>query len=365
MGVSAMVLWVQTSLVSVVIILQNIETSLGCQPTTTIYPGPQPTQPATAPPAPSPATQPPPAPSPPTSAPTNPPTQKPSTTVVKTTTTTKITTTTKAPTTTMKPVAQECTTNTGKSCVFPFLDTCISVKSEKCIFPFYYKGVKYDSCTLYHATGGKPWCATVTDSQGSMKKWGFCFDRTCQGTPSTPKEQYGCVDYQGSSWCATAVGGDDLVRNWDYCKECKEQTTTVPPTTAPPTTTTVAVTGQVTVETVTTTIPSGPKSAEMGCGCNCGCKIPTEYVMAIVSGDIGALTEMAEGQAPMVGRSLKKRKKNKRPKPADLVKGSVSDLTNALGQAGLQLPVECGCDCSCDVEDVGPLVPPTSSPPGG
>ena len=87
------------------------------------------------------------------------------------------------------------------------------------------------------------------------------------------------MDFQGSSWCATAVGGDGLVKNWDNCKECKAQTTT-----APPTTTTVAVTGQVTVETITTTQPGGARSAEMGCGCNCGCKIPAEYVMAIVSG---------------------------------------------------------------------------------
>merc|ERR1719309_1513050 len=87
--------------------------------------------------------------------------------------------------------------------------------------------------------------------------------------------------------------------------------------------------------------------------------------MAIVSGDIGALTEMAEGQPPVAGRSLKRKKK---PKPNKMLKGSVSDLTAALGQAGLQLPVECACDCSCDVEDVGPMVPtqpPAPSPPGG
>ena len=46
-----------------------------------------------------------------------------------------------------------------------------------------------------------------------------------------------------------------------------------------------------------------------------------------IEGDIGALTEMAEGQPPLVGRSLKRKKK-----PKKLLKGSVSDLTAALGQ---------------------------------
>ena len=46
-----------------------------------------------------------------------------------------------------------------------------------------------------------------------------------------------------------------------------------------------------------------------------------------IEGDIGALTEMAEGQPPLVGRSLKRKKK-----PKKVLKGSVSDLTAALGQ---------------------------------
>jgi len=87
--------------------------------------------------------------------------------------------------------------------------------------------------------------------------------------------------------------------------------------------------------------------------------------MAIVSGDVGALIQMAQGgQLPVPGRSLSRKKK---PKQQKLPRGSVADLTAALGQAGLQLPVECGCDCSCDVQDVGPMVatppPPPSLPP--
>jgi len=124
----------------------------------------------------------------------------------------------------------------------------------------------------------------------------------------------------------------------------------------------MTVTGAVTVETQTTTAPSGAKSAEMGCGCNCGCKIPAEYVMAIVAGDVGALTEMAQGQPAVAGRSLRRKKRPKEPK---LPRGSVSELTAALGEAGLQLPVECGCDCSCDVQDVGPMVASPPSPSTG
>merc|ERR1711915_391929 len=123
------------------------------------------------------------------------------------------------------------------------------------------------------------------------------------------------------------------------------------------TTTTKMVTGAVTVETQTTTVPNGPKSAEMGCGCNCGCKLAAEYVMAIVSGDAEALAEMAQAQPPAVGRALtKKRKKDKRPRD------SVAELTAALGETGLQLPVDCGCDCSCEVQDVRPMLPATTAP---
>ena len=102
---------------------------------------------------------------------------------------------------------------------------------------------------------------------------------------SPPKEHTSCVDYEGSSWCATAVSEEGLVKSWDVCAECSAVTTSAPPTTTPPITTTLSVTGGVTVETQTTTTPSGAKSAVMGCGCNCGCKIPAEYVIAIVSGE--------------------------------------------------------------------------------
>merc|ERR1719493_310162 len=272
------------SLLIFFIFLQSIHFSLPCQPTT-VVPGGPPTEPGPQQPtessAPVPSQRPPsPTPSPTTRpitpAPTNPPTttdaKTSTTTKVETTTTTKIVTTTKP---TPAAVNQECTTVSNKMCSFPFLDTCITTKYEKCVFPFVYKGVTYDSCTTYHATGNNAWCATSTDAGGNMKRWGDC------------------VSFEGSSWCATAVTSEGVISSWDFCKECKSLTTTPLPTT-----TSKMVTGAVTVETQTTTIPSGPKSAEMGCGCNCGCKLAAEYVMAIVSGDAEALAEMAHAQPP-------------------------------------------------------------------
>ena len=77
---------------------------------------------------------------------------------------------------------------------------------------------------------------------------------------------------------------------------------------------------------------------------------------------MAALIEMAGASPPLTGRSLNRRKRP-RPRP----RGSIADLTAALGQAGLQLPVECGCDCSCDVQNVAPLVAgqATTSTPAG
>lgn len=208
----------------------------------------------------------------------------------------------------------------------------------------------------------------MTDGGGGMTKWENCLPQTCTDMSSQPAQQHGCMDYEEYSWCATAVSSEGLVKGWDVCQECSAETTSAAPE---PVTTSTEGGGQVEtitttnvsegggqVETVTTTMPS-QKSAEMGCGCNCGCKISAEYVMAIVSGDIEALVEMAGASQSQTGRSLDRRGRKKQQRP----RLGVADLTAALGQSGLQLPVECGCDCSCEVQDVGPLLPAQPTKP--
>ena len=68
---------------------------------------------------------------------------------------------------------------------------------------------------------------------------------------------------------------------------------------------------------------------------------------------------MAGASQSQTGRSLDRRGRKKQQRP----RLGVADLTAALGQSGLQLPVECGCDCSCEVQDVGPLLPAQPTKP--
>jgi len=56
-----------------------------------------------------------------------------------------------------------------------------------CVFPFIYEGVTYYECTDVEAD--EPWCATQTDSDGSMSTdsegfwhFGYCDEITCRPT---------------------------------------------------------------------------------------------------------------------------------------------------------------------------------------
>ena len=58
--------------------------------------------------------------------------------------------------------------------------TCITVggtdPGKPCIFPFKFRGTLYNDCTLDGNKPGNvnPWCSTVNDDNGNMKKWGDC-----------------------------------------------------------------------------------------------------------------------------------------------------------------------------------------------
>ena len=61
-----------------------------------------------------------------------------------------------------------------------------------CIFPFTYKDITYTGCIFVDADDRKPWCSTLTDSEGQhvggQGKWGHC-PPTCSvdgaGQPSS------------------------------------------------------------------------------------------------------------------------------------------------------------------------------------
>merc|ERR1712061_634924 len=53
-------------------------------------------------------------------------------------------------------------------------NSCVTGTGSTCVFPFKYKDVEYYQCT--YAESPLPWCATQTDSSGSVVtgKWGDC-----------------------------------------------------------------------------------------------------------------------------------------------------------------------------------------------
>jgi len=174
-------------------------------------------------------------------------------------------------------VSGSCPTETGKECVFPFKTVCTTGKGP-CIFPFLYKGKEYNECTLYHANGGKAWCATSLKADGNMHQWSNCYMDSCSpdldGGPYT-----GCIPsatQEGKEWCATTVGDDGFFTQSDFCTECTPPTTT----TTTSTSTTVSTTTKTTTSTTATTTEDS----------DCGCDIPTECITGF-SGSVYNTTE--------------------------------------------------------------------------
>merc|ERR1712215_626703 len=174
-------------------------------------------------------------------------------------------------------VSGSCPTETGKECVFPFKTVCTTGKGP-CIFPFLYKGKEYNECTLYHANGGKAWCATSLKADGNMHQWSNCYMDSCSpdldGGPYT-----GCIPsatQEGKEWCATTVGDDGFFTQSDFCTECTPPTTT----TTTSTSTTVSTTTKTTTSTTATTTEDS----------DCGWDIPTECITGF-SGSVYNTTE--------------------------------------------------------------------------
>jgi len=63
-------------------------------------------------------------------------------------------------------------------------ESCKTNGGDPCVFPFEFEGVRYEKCTNDGSNDKKHWCATATDSNGTVitNNWGECNlneDSTC------------------------------------------------------------------------------------------------------------------------------------------------------------------------------------------
>merc|ERR1711953_1233543 len=167
-------------------------------------------------------------------------------------------------------------------------NSCVTGTGSTCVFPFKYKNVEYYECT--YAESPLPWCATQTDSSGSVVtgKWGDCQISTSSSctapslsltsctTDSGPQSGQSCVfpfryngvvfttcttEGQAQPWCATSVdtAGEFQDGQYGFCpSSCPSTGTTATPSTPTPTPTTTAspTTSASTTTTTTTTTTS-------------------------------------------------------------------------------------------------------------
>merc|ERR1711874_455598 len=168
-------------------------------------------------------------------------------------------------------------------------NSCVTGTGSTCVFPFKYKNVEYYECT--YAESPLPWCATQTDSSGSVVtgQWGDCQISTSSSctapslsltsctTDSGPQSGQSCVfpfryngvvytscttEGQAQPWCATSLdtAGDFQDGQYGFCpSSCPSTgttTTTTPTTTTTTTTTTTASTTTSGTSTTSTTMTS-------------------------------------------------------------------------------------------------------------
>merc|ERR1711953_1270416 len=161
-------------------------------------------------------------------------------------------------------------------------NSCVTGTGSTCVFPFKYKDVEYYQCT--YAESPLPWCATQTDSSGSVVtgKWGDCQISTSSSctapslsltsctTDSGPQSGQACVfpfrhngvvftscttEGQAQPWCATSLdtAGDFQDGQYGFCPSSCPSTGTTTTTTTITTTTTASTTTSGTSTTTTTT----------------------------------------------------------------------------------------------------------------
>ena len=129
---------------------------------------------------------------------------------------------------------------------FHLSEGCETRKNEKCIFPFNYNGSPRNHCIREGYE--KFWCATATDENGDMVKWGVCgiscdvSEGGCvtlapRHSPTSGKKCVFPFNYNGSPrnhcinegpnggwdgkryWCATATDENDnyIEDQWGQC----------------------------------------------------------------------------------------------------------------------------------------------------
>merc|ERR1711936_813148 len=148
-------------------------------------------------------------------------------------------------------------------------NSCNTQSGSSCVFPFKYKGVEYTQCS--YAESPVPWCATMTDSQGTVVtgRWGDC--QTSSTSSSGPQTGQSCVfpfRYSGvaytsctavdraAAWCATSVdqAGEFQDNQYGFCpSSCPVTGSTTTTTTTTTTTSPVTPTTTTTTTTSTTT----------------------------------------------------------------------------------------------------------------
>merc|ERR1712154_680300 len=146
-------------------------------------------------------------------------------------------------------------------------NSCVTGTGSTCVFPFKYKDVEYYECT--YAESPLPWCATQTDSSGSVVtgKWGDCQISTSSSTTSTTSTtsstactttggpasgqdcvfpftyngvtHNSCADWvyggqtSGTTWCSTKVDSSGVhvnnEGNYGFCPDSAQCTTSVAP----------------------------------------------------------------------------------------------------------------------------------------
>merc|ERR1712154_523176 len=141
-------------------------------------------------------------------------------------------------------------------------NSCVTGTGSTCVFPFKYKDVEYYECT--YAESPLPWCATQTDSSGSVVigKWGDCQISTSSSCTAPSLSLTSCTtEGQAQPWCATSVdtAGDFQDGQYGFCpSSCPSTGTTTTTSTTTTTTTTASTTTSGT--TTTTTTPSSTPS---------------------------------------------------------------------------------------------------------
>lgn len=97
--------------------------------------------------------------------------------------------------------------------------SCTTEDGRSCVFPFKFRGETYTGCTTDHDPDGRSWCSTqVTDSGVHVEnagQWDYC-SKNCINISASPKVQ--SLSRKWSSWgtwspCSKSCGGGKKVRS--------------------------------------------------------------------------------------------------------------------------------------------------------